>query len=182
MCRRLSISLNIDHMKYVMVQNQTASISGQISNSNSVYSGTYNAREIKLTKDFLEFEHTDGLNYISMSLDRYFPLISNRSQSACIGLIGGIGAGCLIPRSNILFLNDGTDEFHLAGYGFSGHAALVITLYNRLEIQYKVKSGFINLPDIVVNGKKNPGRASQRFWFIESMGVIGAVFILKTNN
>ena len=60
---KYSVSIGVDHMKYVMTQNQTANITGVI-DGNPPFNGGYNNTPTVLTEDFLMFEHTDGLNYV----------------------------------------------------------------------------------------------------------------------
>lgn len=63
-----SISIGEDHMKYVMTQNQTANLSGEIdypaSHPSSQFNGIYNNTPTVMSENFLMFEHTDGLNYV----------------------------------------------------------------------------------------------------------------------
>jgi hypothetical protein len=49
-------------MKYVMRNYQDVTINGQI-NVGSGYDGSYSGETINLKPNFLQFEHTDGLNY-----------------------------------------------------------------------------------------------------------------------
>ena len=57
-----TVSIGVDHMKYVMINDQDVKINGEINIGNTKYDGTYTGEDIKLAKDFLRFEHTDGLN------------------------------------------------------------------------------------------------------------------------
>ena len=68
---KYSLSFGFDHMKYVVTQNQIVSIDGTISNSGTTYDGTYNDDDLVLSKNFLELEHTDGLNYLNFELRRH---------------------------------------------------------------------------------------------------------------
>jgi len=70
------ISFGVDHMKYVMVQNQTVNCNGYINNTNTKYDNNYDNKLIKLTDDFLKYEHTDGLNYLNFEIRKCFGLIS----------------------------------------------------------------------------------------------------------
>lgn len=47
-----SLSIGIDHMKYVMIQNQQVLIDGTISNTSSSYDGIYHNEPIVLVEDF----------------------------------------------------------------------------------------------------------------------------------
>jgi len=60
---RYSISIGTDHMKYVMTNHQSVLINGFVENSETIYDGSYQDEQISLHHDFLQFEHTDGLNY-----------------------------------------------------------------------------------------------------------------------
>ena len=66
-----SISLGIDHMKYIARPDQPLQIFGEIQNSGTIYDGVYNNETILLEEGFLEFEHTDGLNYINAEVRRF---------------------------------------------------------------------------------------------------------------
>lgn len=52
-----TVSIAVDHMKYVMSNNQTLKINGNI-NKGGAFDGVYNNDDIVLTSDFLLFEHT----------------------------------------------------------------------------------------------------------------------------
>ncbi len=65
-----SVSIGVDHMKYVMRNYQTVKIDGEI-NTESQFDGIYNNNDILLTHNFLTFEHTDGLNYINLEVNRF---------------------------------------------------------------------------------------------------------------
>lgn len=177
-----SISLGLDHMKYVMDQGQTVPITGFIQNSNTPYDGFYNQNPIQLTEDFLQFEHTDGLNYINIEIRRHDNLLSLRRfhlPDIDFNLIEGFGIGALLPKSNTtLLMNQRYDEFHLAGYGLGGFIGLNITFFKYFFIQGELKGGYINMPDIRTTEFK-PDRASQHFLFLESNLLLGANFRIK---
>ena len=65
-----TISAGVDHMKYVMEQDQVVKMNGYISGTGTIHDGSYNNQEKLLTEDFLTFEHTDGLNYVTVELSR----------------------------------------------------------------------------------------------------------------
>ena len=65
-----NVSIGVDHMKYVMKNDQTVKINGDI-NVGGEFDGIYYNPDIVLTEDFLLFEHTDGLNYVNVELSRF---------------------------------------------------------------------------------------------------------------
>jgi hypothetical protein len=176
-----TISIGLDHMKYVVNNDQFVNIDGNINIGNSKYDGTYNAQPIQLTEDFLRLEHTDGLNYINVQLYRFddisswFGLSSDNLQ---INLTEGIGIGVLYPKTDTTLLgNERHDDFHLSGYGVSAGFGLNITFLKHFFIQADVKAGYINMSDIKTS--LNPlDSASQSFLFLQNNILIGGRFRL----
>jgi len=176
-----TISLGVDHMKYVMISNQDVTINGDINIGNDTYDGNYTDETINLTSDFLLFEHTDGLNYVNVELKRFddvshwFGLDSENLQ---INLTEGLGLGILYPKTNATLLgNDRYDDFHISGYGSSIVAGLNITFLKHFFIQGDIKGGYIYMPDIRTTNNVS-GRASQSFLFFENTFLIGGKFRL----
>lgn len=165
---KYDIALGTDHMKYVVRQNQITSISGTIDEGK--YKGEFNKDEIQLTSDFLQFEHTDGLNYVNGEINRndnISILKSISEKKVAFNSILGFGMGALIPRTDATLLNKKRhDEFHLAGYGFSLKAGINITLFKYFFIQSELKGGFINMPNIRTTFNPND-IAKQHFFFLQ---------------
>jgi len=165
----LDISVGVDHMKYIMPNNQSVIINGQI-NDNSSYDGTYMNDDIALTKDFLFFEHSDGLNYLNAEITRnddlakIFKLNLNPNKIQ-VNTIIGFGLGALMPKSNVtLWNNERNDDFHFAGYGFAGKIGLNTTFFKYFFLRSEYKLGFIDMPDVRTSPDLSD-RASHHFFF-----------------
>ncbi len=175
-----TVSIGLDHMKYVMRNNTTVQIDGEI-NTGGAYDGAYNNDNIVLTEDFLLFEHTDGLNYVNVEVSRFDNLdnwLKFPVKNIDINLTEGIGAGILYPKTNTTLLGkERYDEFNVSGYGVSAHVGLNITFFKHFFIQSNFKVGYINMQDIRTTKDKKDS-ASQHFTFIENMYVFGARFNL----
>jgi len=173
----LALSFGVDHMKYVMDQDQVAAIQGIISGSGDAnYDGTYiNGDTIDLSQDgFLKFEHTDGLNYLNLEINRFDELYRYNSDFS-ISAVTGAGVGVLMPRTNVtLFDRKRHDEFHFAGMGTSVKAGLELN-YQRFFTRTEVKYGYINMPDIRTT-ESSTDKASQHFTFTELDVVFGYYF------
>lgn len=164
------ISFGVDHMKYVMVQNQNVNCNGYISNTNTKYDNNYNNKLIKLTDDFLKYEHTDGLNYINFEIRKYFKLISIYFLK--IFFIWGIGTGSMFPKTNTKILNNKKyDQFHLSGYGINKIFGLKLEIINWFVL-IELKLGYINMPNIKT-GASFYDKAKQYFYFISPNIVFG---------
>jgi hypothetical protein len=177
-----AVSINIDHMKYVFNQDQTANVTGNISlpstEAGHVYNGIYNNTPVNFSDgNFLRFEHTNGLNYIHAELAR-FDDISNifaiaNTDKFQINITEGVGAGALYPRTDVALLGKAErDEFHIAGYGLSAKAGLNFNFFKYFFIQTELKGGYINMPDIQITYNNNE-KASQHFMFIQSIIAFG---------
>ena len=174
-----NISIGADHMKYVVQQEQSVKITGEIENSGTVYDGVYSDDYVKIVADFLLLEHTDGLNYLNVEFRRFNELITMNKVS--LNITEGIGTGMLIPRtSSTLLSKQNHDEFHLAGYGLSGVVAVNITFFKNFFLQSEIKGGYINMPDIEITHSYNE-RAKQSFFFTQWNVVFGASFNLIKN-
>lgn len=182
-----SISVGVDHMKYVMSQNQTALISGTINlpatESGSAYNGIYTNYPVDFTDgSFLQFEHTDGLNYIHTEIAR-FTDISNwfglrNTDKLQLNFTEGIGAGLLYPKTNTTLLGKARhDDFHFSGYGISAKAGLNLTFLKHFYVQGEFKYGYINMNDIRTT-QSAADKASQHFTFFERIIALGGIFKL----
>ena len=167
----IDISIGVDHMKYVMVEEQETEISGKIDNG-SEFDGIYENTPFQTNQRFLKFEHTDGLNYLNVELTYNKNLlgllkIKNNPNKFEINYLAGAGLGAMMPRSNVtLMSNKKNDEFHFAGYGFAAKLGLNLTFYQYFFIRSEYKGGFTNLPDIRTT--EDPAdKASQHFWFTQ---------------
>ncbi|WP_435262735.1 hypothetical protein [Tenacibaculum sp. nBUS_03] len=174
-----TISIGVDHMKYVMVPNQDVKINGNINVGNPKYDGVYNNSDINLASDFLRFEHTDGLNYVNVQLYRFDDIskwFGLNLENLQINVTEGLGIGVLVPRTNTTLLNNERyDEFHLSGYGGSVGVGLNVTFFKHFFIQADIKGGYIYMPDIrtTVNASDT---ASQGFYFFQNNILIGGKF------
>ena len=176
-----TVSIGVDHMKYVMVDDQNVTINGEINTGNTRYDGIYTGEDIQLGEDFLRFEHTDGLNYLNIevkrfdNIDHWFGLELENLQ---INITEGLGAGVLYPKTDTTLLGkERHDDYHLSGWGISGGAGLNITFLKHFYIQADYKIGYINMPDIKTS-LSAVDSASQSFYFFQNNLLIGGKFRL----
>lgn len=171
-------SVGVDHMKYVMTQNQTVNMTGTI-DGHAPFDGTYQNDPTVMSEDFLKFEHTDGLNFISAELTRvddigkYIGLNGNWIQLNT--LVGG-GAGVLYPKTNTTLMGmERHDDFHVSGWGADVKAGLNLTFLKYFFIQSEVKAGYIDMQDIRTTASSSD-KAQQHFNFLERTFVVGGIF------
>ena len=173
----LAIVIAQDHMKYVMDQNQTVDITGNISDpvyENMVQNGKINLADEK----FLTFEHTDGLNYVNAGVEKY-KNISSKEKVEILWAYGG-GLGVMFPKSNVkLFGNERSDRFHVAGFGADVRTNINFIFWKRLMARVEAKFGYINMPDVKTTLNNKPDKASHDFVFGQINFGVGYVFNIK---
>ena len=201
---KYSVSVGVDHMKYVMTQKQIANVTGVINlpadQPGSYYNGGYNNTPVDLSLNgaqeggfeegtspggipaFLMFEHTDGLNYVYTEIARQDDIshwfgIKNTDKFQ-ININEGIGFGLLYPKTNTTLLGkERYDEFHVSGYGTSIKAGINFTIFKYFTIEGVLKGGYINMSDIRTT-KSTSDNASQEFFFGETIIAFGGIFRL----
>jgi hypothetical protein len=199
---KYSVSIGVDHMKYVMTQNQIANVTGLINlpsdQSGSYYNGGYNNTPVDMSQNgaqeggfekgtiqqgipaFLMFEHTDGLNYVYSEFARQDDIshwfgIKNTDKFQ-VNINEGFGIGLLYPKTNTTLMGkERHDDFHVSGYGTSLKAGINLTFFKYFTIEGVLKGGYINMQDIRTT-KSNADRASQEFFFAETIISFGGIF------
>jgi hypothetical protein len=168
-----SISLGTDHMKYVMKKDQDVTINGIIdSSATTEYAGIYNNQSISLKPEFLRYEHTNGLNYINTGLEHYDVLWDAKKGAAKLAVVEGISLSVLYPRSDVDIFNvEGTNIFHVAGWGAALHLGFRFNILKNLYIFWNHKGGYISLPDVLC--EINKYKAKQNFFFYQTALSLG---------
>lgn len=174
-----SISVGVDHMKYVMRQDQIVNSTGYYPNAGT-YGEIAGVNQIRLTENFLTFEHTDGLNYVNSEITRHDDIskIFNlpNTDKVQINILEGVGAGILFPKTNAkLFNKERHDAYHVSGFGVSAKVGLNVTFFKHFFIQTELKGGYINMSDIRTTSDATD-KASQSFFFLQKIIAFGGIF------
>lgn len=175
-----TVSIGVDHMKYVMQDNRIGTITGTILTGGE-FDGLYDNDKILLSEEFLTFEHTDGLNYINVEIDRFDNIdefLNFRLRGIDIAITEGIGVGLIYPKTNTKLLGkDRYDDFNIAGWGVSAHLGVNITFFKYFFIQSNIKVGYIDMNTIRTTND-TADTASQHFSFAERSILFGGRFRL----
>jgi hypothetical protein len=179
-----NISIGLDHMKYVMIQNQNVEIAGVVGASYPDHAGVYlpsGNHTVDMTDGtFLKFEHTDGLNYINTEFSRVDDISKifkiRNTDKFQLNITEGIGTGILYPKTNATLLGkERHDDFHVSGFGISAKVGLNLTFFKYFFIQAEMKGGYINMNDIRTT-KDSADSASQHFLFLQRIIAFGGIF------
>ncbi|MCK4864791.1 MAG: hypothetical protein KAT06_05140 [Gammaproteobacteria bacterium] len=172
-----AISFGNDHMKYVMDTYQTVDIDGSINISdNTIYNKDYtDAETIDINPAFLTFEHTDGLNYVSVEFEHFIPLWLSSKGTHAFSAFWGPGIGLMYPKTNArLFSRPQNDEFHIAGSGYSIKVG-VEYIFERWFTRLVTKFGHIDMNDAKTTADSTD-TLSHKFDFTETYLAIGFYF------
>jgi hypothetical protein len=181
---KYNISIGVDHMKYVVRQNQTFKVNGTINLPNdeigSQFNGTYNNTPTVMTDEFLKFEHTDGLNYVHAEIARVDDISSwfklPNIDKVQINLTEGLGSGIIYPRTDSSLLGKlRHDDYYVSGIGISAKAGLNFTFFKYFFLQTELKAGFLNMYDIKTT-YSNDDKATQNILFFEKTIAFGGIF------
>lgn len=178
--KHIAASLGYDHMKYVMDQGQERLISGIITEeASSEYAGTYLQKPIVLSKDFLVFEHSDGLNVISTDLEYMIPLCTLFNDRLTLRWNSGIGGIWVLTRTDVRVMGDGiNNDFKFSGYSMQIKTGPRLELKDRLFFLTEMKGGYASLPSVPIkNGA--PEAADHNFGFLEFYFATGVYFRAK---
>jgi hypothetical protein len=172
-----SFGIGVDHMKYVMQQNQILNVSGNIT-QDGIYKGYYNNTSLPMTTDFLIYEHTDGLNFIHVELEKYYNIYSHKKFKIKGTLSASLGV--VMPKTKVTFLKyPRNDAFHLAGLGATVSPGICFSLGN-LYYRYMLKGGFMYMPDVKLHSSNFYSKAQQNILLLEGVGCIGYNFNIRT--
>lgn len=125
-----------------------------------------------VSEDCLQFEHTNGLNYVYLEFARVDDIsiifhIQNTDKIQ-VNLNEGVGGGMLYQKNTTLLQKDRYDEFHLAGYGVSLNAGLNLTFFKHFFVEAYLKGGYIDMPDIRTT-RNITESTSQHFFYLQRM-------------
>lgn len=152
--QNLGVELSWDHLKYVVNDNVTMHIKGQI-NGNVIDKDTF------VTPDFIHLQHTNGNNYLMLNLVKTHQLYKNKYFT--IDLLGKVGAGLLPSFSISTILGDKNDgRFRIHGYVVGTSIATRINFLKYLFFQPSIQYAFANYLSTEL-GKDAVGRATHSF-------------------
>ena len=180
-----SLSVGYDHMKYVLVDGQTAGITGFVEpGADPLWSGTYSAgQERDLNKPHFHYQNTDGLNYVRVQLSRNVaPFKKLRDGIVGFNWIYGVSAGALVSFTDYTFEGYRSERTSsLSGYGLSLHSGFRFVFWKHFFLQANFAGGLMHQ----VKAKTRPvdgHYASHVFTYGAVEGLFGFLFYIRPTN
>jgi len=167
------IEIGFDHVKYILKEDQILHVQGMLYDSAS---GGVNSvdREMVMGRNFVQFEHTNGANYLMASYMRGIPIFMSRNLTHVIMCLVKPSAGIVIPRSYVSIYEISKDNrYHIAGYVAGFDIALRYTYADRFFFETSGKGCYANYMDVLTT----PGnKAHHYFYSFEWLFAVGYQF------
>ncbi len=166
---KIGIEAGFDHAKYILIQDQVAHVTGTIHD-------TVIDKDIVLSRNFVQFEHTNGANFIMLNfLLRDQLLVSKNHKHSLQGVVKP-GAGIVVPQSDVsIFEKRQNNNYHIAGYIFGVEADLRYELGKHFFLETGFKGVWANYVDVLA---VDEAKANHSFFAVEWLIGIGCRFAL----
>lgn len=179
-----SVSLALDHMKYVMTDNQTVKLNGFIKPGvDPFWSGIYTHAPTFLSRDHIHYENTNGMNFIRVQfsrIDQWYK--TKKSGWFAISTDVGVSGGMILSFNDWTFGGITTNEtVSLSGYGFAASVGIRLEFWKHLFVQTNLAGGFIHQTHVKTR-PNGPDYAQQKLGYIASETVLGVMFYIPTKN
>ncbi len=176
-------SFGYDHMKYVMTNWQEAKLTGFIPESENQYlNGIFNGEYYIINSNAINYENTNGLNYISLQTNYNHLFYRTRERQFVIRGRLGVGIGGVVTQTGFNWNGkEYNTEIKLTGYGASVHSGIRLEFFNRFFAQSNWSTGLINLPNLQTIANTN-NYAKQKLVYADWQLVAGVFWYLKFKN
>ena len=165
----LGIEIGFDHAKYVVIQNQSVHVKGYIN-------GVSIDKDTIIQPGFLLFEHTNGANYLMVSLLKRTCFFKSPDQKHVLNYVLKPGAGIVIPKTDVtLFKKHRDNVYHIAGYIAALDVELQYVYGKHWLVESGLKESFANYTNVLTVGD---AKASHHFFSLEFLFSVGYAIYL----
>jgi hypothetical protein len=135
---QFGIEINFDHAKYIVTDDQTLRVTGQIR-------GRAIDKDTLVNNDFVHLEHTNGANYLMANLLYRIKLFESKNGNSALSLVFKTGMGTVIPKTDVTFMGTRLDnQFHIAGFIAGEEIAIRYRIYKGIMTEFSSKSAYAN--------------------------------------
>ena len=162
----IGVEINFDHAKYVMIQDQSVHLEGQIH-------GVEMDKDTLLLPDFLKFEHTNGANFLMGNFIKRKSFLHSADNKHWLSGIIKTGAGIVIPKTDVTLFGTRVDnKFHIAGWIVGAETGLRYD-FRHFFSEFTAKETFADYTNVLTVGT---GKANHHFWCFEAILSAGFQF------
>jgi hypothetical protein len=150
----LGIEVSWNHLKYVVDDNQTMRVSGEIR-------GFKFDRDTLVTPDFVHLQHTNGNNYLMVNLVKRHSLTAGRHVA--LSAVGKVGGGPMISYTiSSIFTSHAEGPFHYEGWVAGASAGLRLELYHYFFLNTDFQGAYARYTNSYI-GADRLGRVTHNF-------------------
>ena len=165
----LGFEIGWNHLKYVVIDNQMMHVTGTIH-------GHYLDKDTLVTPDFVHLQHTNGNNYLLLSLVKRQKLIVGKHFG--VSAIGKIGAGPLISYTiSTIFGSHDNGRFHYHGWVTGASLGVRVNAYKYFFLQSDWQGAYAQYTNTEM-GEERTGRSTQHFYSLQFTWEFGVNFPL----
>ena len=151
----LGIEVCWNHLKYVVTDNQVMHMTGTIDEQSFDL-------DTLVTPGFVHLEHTNGNNYLIVSMLKRVQLLSSKNQQHKLSANFRLGPGLLIPKTESsitingnLYHNDG--PFRVSGWVASIGAAMRYDFFKYFFFEPSIKGSYVDYTNVKLYEKGTGG-------------------------
>ena len=135
---QFGIELNFDHAKYIVNDNQTLRVTGQIR-------GRVIDKDTLVDNNFVHLEHTNGANFLMANMLYRIKIYESANHNSALSLIFKTGMGTVIPKTDVTFMGTRLDnKFHIAGFMAGEEITIRYRIYKGLISEFSSKNAYVN--------------------------------------
>jgi len=135
---QFGIEINFDHSKYIVFDDQTLRVTGQIR-------GRAIDKDTLVNNNFVHLEHTNGANFLMANMLYRVKLYESANRNSVLSLVFKTGMGTVIPKTDVTFMGTRLDnKFHIAGFIAGEEIAIRYRIYKGLISEFSSKNAYAN--------------------------------------
>ena len=167
----LGIELGWNHLKYVVTDNQIIHVRGEIR-------GHYLDKDTLVTPSFVHLQHTNGNNYLILSLVKRQVLWLNPNFQ--LSTIAKVGAGPMMSYTISSILgNYDPGYFHYHGMVFAAELGVRVAFLKYFFIESDAQGAFADYTNTRL-GRDHQGLSTQTFYSLQLTWEGGMIFPIKS--
>jgi hypothetical protein len=181
-----AISIGYDHLKYVLVDNQPYTLSGNISSgidNVTNWSGSYNNEPVVTQEETFHYENTNGMNYIRFEVSRIDQWFRSNGGQFAFSTSLGLSSGGILSINDFTFAGQkDVKTVSMSGLGLSAHFGARFEFWKHFFVQVNNAGGFINQVNVDTRPDDYSSFAKQKFGYYSAEIVAGGLFYFKPKN
>ncbi len=162
---------NFDHTKYIIQDNQVIHATGTMHNKPINSNILFVANGAPGADSSSYYFLNNGANFLLFNIVKRWHIIANKSESIKVDGLGKLGIGPVIPHVQNKFFDqpDNTPHFQLGGWNTGVEAALRVTFFKYVYLEYTNKLDYARYSGL----KIYDGKAKQAFGTYEMILNLG---------